>query len=731
MEKFEIAIPEDGHVILLSQTGRSMSEPSREIQRFDSVYDERWFKEKSPPITEETSVGRKCSLRSRTTGSDIDGVLQVPQGWLPRKLKISCNGENDIANALIAQQRVFLQKETKTAVANVEKSSLHCPVCRCFYVVPVTLSCGHTLCKPCIWLGNGDQNNFNIDCGLCGARNATSRLSTNVLISHLIQRWFPQEYEREVMVLENAQREWLFGKERTKVVALLTDVLKTSPFNFTARRWRSHALFKMEMYQQALEDADQACMLRPFLPSVYHLRGLILVAMDSYEKAAFSFARAVALDPSNDACLSQLLACLAKLLNSESAHRKDFSGQCTALTSSKITSNRHKLTCLSQQWFSGGPVNDDKSGGRNRRNLRKRINSSETASPSTESLWKPYLKRPLQGTELYRNNLSTTEQSLSKIRKLSGHEIQIKTKEDLECKICYAVLFQPITTDCGHTFCRACLQRNLDFRSECPYCRQTVDCRAVTNTAITCEVKEMAENLFQKQYIERELSFADEKAKWKRVGVDEHTEVPVFVCTLAFPSLKYPLHIFEPRYRLMIRKSYELGTGMFGMCAYDPDFGFSEYGTMLSIDKMELLPDGRSIIQTTATRRFRVMSRGMTDGYNTATVQWLEDDAPPELAHGEVTDLDILSTDCRKHLRIWFSSLTEVQQSCVTNAIGPIPSDAEEEPKYSPNGPSWLWWALAAIPLQDRAKLIILSMTSLDERLRSLRRFLELLVLSR
>ena len=216
-----------------------------------------------------------------------------------------------------------------------------------------------------------------------------------------------------------------------------------------------------------------------------------------------------------------------------------------------------------------------------------------------------------------------------------------------------------------------------------------------------------------------------------RVGVDEHTEVPVFVCTLAFPSLKYPLHIFEPRYRLMIRKSYELGTGMFGMCAYDPDFGFSEYGTMLSIDKMELLPDGRSIIQTTATRRFRVMSRGMTDGYNTATVQWLEDDAPPELAHGEVADLDILSTDCRKHLRIWFSSLTEVQQSCVTNAIGPIPSDAEEEPKYSPNGPSWLWWALAAIPLQDRAKLIILSMTSLDERLRSLRRFLELLVLSR
>lgn len=180
----------------------------------------------------------------------------------------------------------------------------------------------------------------------------------------------------------------------------------------------------------------------------------------------------------------------------------------------------------------------------------------------------------------------------------------------------------------------------------------------------------------------------------------------------------------------MIRKSYELGTRMFGMCTTDAEMGFSEYGTMLFIDKMELLPDGRSIVQTTATRRFRVMSRGMRDGYNTAMVRWLEDEAVPKPLNSEVRHLDILRGDCREHLDLWFSSLTKLQQECVTNAIGPIPNDPEKL-EYSTNGPSWLWWALAAIPLQDRAKLIILSMTSLEERLISLRRFLELLVSNR
>merc|ERR1719394_975417 len=49
--------------------------------------------------------------------------------------------------------------------------------------------------------------------------------------------------------------------------------------------------------------------------------------------------------------------------------------------------------------------------------------------------------------------------------------------------------------------------------------------------------------------------------------------IPVFVCTMSFPQIPCPLHVFEPRYGLMIRRTMEAGTREFGMCTNsgDPD----------------------------------------------------------------------------------------------------------------------------------------------------------------
>lgn len=45
--------------------------------------------------------------------------------------------------------------------------------------------------------------------------------------------------------------------------------------------------------------------------------------------------------------------------------------------------------------------------------------------------------------------------------------------------------------------------------------------------------------------------------------------IPIFVCTMSFPGVACPLHVFEPRYRLMIRQCQEAGTRRFGMCVYE------------------------------------------------------------------------------------------------------------------------------------------------------------------
>ena len=42
----------------------------------------------------------------------------------------------------------------------------------------------------------------------------------------------------------------------------------------------------------------------------------------------------------------------------------------------------------------------------------------------------------------------------------------------------------------------------------------------------------------------------------------------------------------------------------------------------------------------------------------------------------------------------------------------------------NPSGPAWSWWILAVLPLERKAQLAILGMTSLKERLLAIRRIL-------
>ncbi|KAF9412041.1 hypothetical protein BGZ94_001161 [Podila epigama] len=49
--------------------------------------------------------------------------------------------------------------------------------------------------------------------------------------------------------------------------------------------------------------------------------------------------------------------------------------------------------------------------------------------------------------------------------------VQSKVQQEIECQVCFLVFCHPITTECGHTFCKACLIRSLDHKQSCPLCR--------------------------------------------------------------------------------------------------------------------------------------------------------------------------------------------------------------------------------------------------------------------
>ncbi|XP_040190632.1 LON peptidase N-terminal domain and RING finger protein 1 isoform X2 [Rana temporaria] len=281
---------------------------------------------------------------------------------------------------------------------------------------------------------------------------------------------------------------------------------------------------------------------------------------------------------------------------------------------------------------------------------------------------------------------------------------------DFECSLCMRLFYEPVTTPCGHSFCKNCLERCLDHTPQCPLCKQSLTeylaCRSYNVTYLLEE--------FIKQYLPEQLS------ERKRIHEEETLElsnltqnVPMFVCTMAYPTVPCPLHVFEPRYRLMIRRCMETGTRQFGMCISDPEKGFADYGCMLQIRNVHFLPDGRSVVDTIGGKRFRVLKRGMRDGYCTADIEYLID---IQVGMEEVQLLQELHNAVYTQACHWFQNLRYRFRSQILHHFGSMP-EREDNIQVAPNGPAWCWWLLAVLPVDPRYQLSVLSMSSLQDRL--------------
>ena len=55
----------------------------------------------------------------------------------------------------------------------------------------------------------------------------------------------------------------------------------------------------------------------------------------------------------------------------------------------------------------------------------------------------------------------------------------------------------------------------------------------------------------------------------------------------------------------MMRRAVENNNNKFGMCVHTFRGGFSEYGCMLHIRDIQMLPDGRSFVDCIGEKRFK------------------------------------------------------------------------------------------------------------------------------
>ncbi|KAK5988929.1 LON peptidase N-terminal domain and RING finger protein 1 [Cladobotryum mycophilum] len=238
--------------------------------------------------------------------------------------------------------------------------------------------------------------------------------------------------------------------------------------------------------------------------------------------------------------------------------------------------------------------------------------------------------RDLSPVNTTKNNGGAVSSSSSESESLELdvlQKIQQSARSEMDCQVCYALFLEPLTTGCGHTFCRSCLHRILDHSRYCPICRRPLSISPLLDRDL-CPSNSTITNII-------ETFWVDELAARRAAGLLEHhvnqqqLEVPLFVCTLAFPEMPTFLHVFEPRYRLMVRRALE-GNKMFGMVLPRPqlhsgDADFHELGTMLRIANVQFYPDGRSLIETVGVSRFKVLRHGSLDGYAVCSTERVDD----------------------------------------------------------------------------------------------------------
>lgn len=346
------------------------------------------------------------------------------------------------------------------------------------------------------------------------------------------------------------------------------------------------------------------------------------------------------------------------------------------------------------------------------------------------------------GSDLVYHTLSSTGDDYQQLDNALLDRLREVAHKELDCLVCYTLMMDPTTTSCGHTFCRRCLARVMDHSSICPVCRRDLHIPAsLQNKCSNALLNSLLNGLCPDLVAARAAA-----AEAEEQPGDDTLTTPLFVCTLALPTMPTFLHVFEPRYRLMMRRCVE-GNRQFGMVMYNRtsapqgDLGptqFLEYGTLLEIVNFELLRDGRSFVETRGVGRFRICAHGMLDGYHVGRIERVEDLSlaeEGELEQRETTSAQELADQFQREnpdaalpadIALNLHSTQNLLDSCMefirqmrqasapwlSARIVSVYGEPPEDPALFP------YWFASVLPITEEEKYVLLRTNRVRERLK-------------
>ena len=172
-------------------------------------------------------------------------------------------------------------------------------------------------------------------------------------------------------------------------------------------------------------------------------------------------------------------------------------------------------------------------------------------------------------------------------------------------------------------------------------------------------------------------------------------ELPLFPLpeVVLFPKEVLPLHIFESRYRIMLKSVLETDS-MFGVIKWDPNTKtMANVGCCAQIIKHQKSEDGTSNIITLGQQRFQILEIIRSTPYCSAMVSWINDENVDNFQ-----ELDALK-----------DSVTEAL-SDVVNLTSKLTNSKKNLPEKLPNNPMelsfWIGSHLGGAVAEEQQRLL-------------------------
>ena len=396
----------------------------------------------------------------------------------------------------------------KQKLSNVFISWMDIFTCKCGWLLysPCTLPCGHTVCKPCF-----SKSKF---CAYCGEKRENFIL--NSTLDGLLEQWYPTHYQSSNL----KGRALVFIKERQyeKAIELLDDAVDLVSNDFTALNLRSEAHHGLRNVKQCFRDATRSCAINEACGESFFRLGEAYAILNKLDDAVEAFNKCLELEPEDGDLNCRVVESLDRLLSmspaSEIAVSDDDSDE-GGLEGKlhNVEGKQADSPCISNR-FTATTSNDE------RISIHRDTQSSAGAVTEEEQLAnEDSTSEPTRTSEILEETSGKNVEVGPSSRKKRQRELSPKALErkrgkidcnqlpqldDFECKLCFFLLFQPVTTACGHVFCKKCLERCIDYNPSCPICRRQLSCMESSGVGnITGVLEKAVEQLFPEESEER------------------------------------------------------------------------------------------------------------------------------------------------------------------------------------------------------------------------------------